>query len=54
MMDGTTPTMASMGVFPGVFTFIPFVKIGEKGAQGDNTGYSSASGCSPRRKCSRR
>ena len=39
MMDGTTPTMASMGVFPGVFTFIPFVKIGEKGAQGDNTAY---------------
>lgn len=39
MMDGTTPTMASMGVFPGVFTFIPFVKIGERGAQGDNTAY---------------
>ena len=39
MEDGTTPTMASMGVFPGVFTFIPFVKIGEKGAQGDNTAY---------------
>jgi ankyrin repeat protein len=39
MADGTTPTMASMGVFPGVFTFIPFVKIGERGAQGDNTAY---------------
>lgn len=39
MEDGTTPTMASMGVFPGVFTFIPFVTIGEKGAQGDNTAY---------------
>ncbi len=39
MADGTTPIMASMGVFPGVFTFIPFVKVGDKGAQGDNTAY---------------
>jgi hypothetical protein len=39
MADGTTPIMASMGVFPGVFTFIPFVKVGDKGAAGDNTAY---------------
>jgi len=39
MEDGTTPIMASMGIFPGVFTFIPFVKIGDKGAAGDNTAY---------------
>jgi ankyrin repeat protein len=39
MADGTTPIMASMGVFPGVFTFIPFEKVGPKGAAGDNTAY---------------
>ncbi len=39
MTDGTTPVMASMGLFPGVFTFIPFVKVPERGAQGDNTAY---------------
>ena len=31
--------MASMGLFPGVFTFIPFVKVPPRGAAGDNTAY---------------
>jgi ankyrin repeat protein len=39
MADGTTPVMASMGIFPGVFTFIPFEKIPPGGAAGDNTAY---------------
>ena len=39
MIDGTTSTMASMGIFPGVFTFIPFVKVPPRGAAGDNTAY---------------
>ena len=39
MEDGTTTVMASMGVFPGVFGFIPFVKIPAGGAAGDNTAY---------------
>jgi ankyrin repeat protein len=39
MADGTTPIMASMGVFPGVFGFIPFEKIPAGGAAGDNTAY---------------
>jgi ankyrin repeat protein len=39
MADGTTPIMASMGIFPGVFTFIPFEKVPPGGAQGDNTAY---------------
>jgi ankyrin repeat protein len=39
MADGTTPVMASMGIFPGVFTFIPFEKVPAGGAQGDNTAY---------------
>jgi ankyrin repeat protein len=39
MADGTTPIMASMGIFPGVFTFIPFEKVPAGGAQGDNTAY---------------
>ena len=39
MEDGTTTVMASMGIFPGVFGFIPFVKIPPGGAAGDNTAY---------------
>jgi hypothetical protein len=39
MQDGTTSTMAAMGIFPGVFTFIPFVKVPPRGAAGDNTAY---------------
>jgi ankyrin repeat protein len=39
MADGTTTVMASMGIFPGVFTFIPFVKVPGNGAAGDNTAY---------------
>jgi ankyrin repeat protein len=39
MADGTTPVMASMGIFPGVFTFIPFEKVPAGGAAGDNTAY---------------
>src|SRR3984957_2230008 len=39
MADGTTPIMASMGLFPGVFGFIPFEKIPAGGAAGDNTAY---------------
>jgi ankyrin repeat protein len=39
MADGTTTVMASMGIFPGVFTFIPFEKIPAGGAAGDNTAY---------------
>ena len=39
MADGTTTVMASMGVFPGVFTFIPFEKVPQGGANGDNTAY---------------
>jgi ankyrin repeat protein len=39
MEDGTTTVMASMGIFPGVFTFIPFTKIPPGGAAGDNTAY---------------
>jgi uncharacterized protein len=39
MSDGTTTVMASMGIFPGVFTFIPFEKVPQGGANGDNTAY---------------
>jgi uncharacterized protein len=39
MEDGTTTVMASMGIFPGVFGFIPFEKIPPGGAAGDNTAY---------------
>jgi ankyrin repeat protein len=39
MQDGTTTVMASMGIFPGVFGFIPFEKIPPGGAAGDNTAY---------------
>jgi len=39
MEDGTTAVMASMGIFPGVFTFIPFEKVPQGGAAGDNTAY---------------
>jgi ankyrin repeat protein len=40
MLDGTTATMASMGLFPGVFQFIPFQKISETGAvRADNPAY---------------
>jgi ankyrin repeat protein len=39
MADGTTTVMASMGIFPGVFGFIPFEKIPPGGAEGDNTAY---------------
>jgi uncharacterized protein len=39
MEDGTTTVMASMGIFPGVFGFIPFEKIPPGGAPGDNTAY---------------
>jgi hypothetical protein len=45
--------MASMGIFPGVFTFIPFTKIPPGGAAGDNTPTSRGRSSSPKRRCSR-
>jgi ankyrin repeat protein len=40
MLDGTTPTMAAMGIFPGVFQFVHFIKIPlERGARTDNPAY---------------
>lgn len=40
MLDGTTPTMAAMGIFPGVFQFVHFITIPlDRGARTDNPAY---------------
>ncbi len=40
MLDGTTPTMAAMGIYPGVFQFVHFITIPlDKGAGTDNPAY---------------